>query len=77
MHYYIKNILADAAGVAGLESIRRIVGIAKVKDITSIANIEKRAKAEKTVVLLAKQLIMERDNFQCGQDYIEAIFSIV
>ncbi len=35
MEYYLGTILADTAGVAGLESIRRTVGMANVKDYPS------------------------------------------
>ncbi|HPZ59444.1 MAG TPA: S-methyl-5-thioribose kinase, partial [Bacillota bacterium] len=34
--YYLDRILSDTAGVAGLEGSRRIIGIAQVKDITTI-----------------------------------------
>ena len=44
--FYIKKILLQTAGVAGLEIIRRIVGIAKVKDITVIEDEKKRIHAE-------------------------------
>ena len=45
MEYYLGTILADTAGVAGLESIRRIVGMANNKDVTTIADEAKRARA--------------------------------
>ena len=35
-NYYMDTILADTSAVTGLELIRRIVGMANVKDITSI-----------------------------------------
>ena len=37
-NYYLDTILADTSAVTGLELIRRIVGMANVKDITSIDN---------------------------------------
>lgn len=71
--WYLEGILSDTAGVAGLESIRRIVGMANVIDITTISDKDKRARAEKIVITLAKNYIMNRKNFRLGTDYINAI----
>lgn len=71
--YYLNDVLSDTAGMAGLESIRRIVGLANVKDITSIRNDEKRARAERIVIRLAKNYIMNRCAFRSGNDYLAAI----
>ncbi len=71
--WYLEGILSDTAGVAGLESIRRTVGMANVIDITTISDEEKRARAEKIVITLAKNYIMNRRSFRCGADYLNAI----
>ncbi|MCU6760867.1 Methylthioribose kinase [uncultured Roseburia sp.] len=71
--YYLKTVLSDTAAMAGLESIRRMVGLANVKDITSITDESKRARAERIVIRLAKNYIMNRTHFLCGNDYIQAI----
>lgn len=71
--WYLEQILSDTAGVAGLESIRRIVGMANVIDITTIPDEIKRTRAERIVITLAKKYIMNRDTFRCGQDYLKAI----
>ncbi len=73
MEYYLGTVLADTAGVAGLESIRRIVGMANNKDITTIADEAKRARAERIIVTLAKNYIMNRTKFLTGADYRKAI----
>ena len=73
MEYYLGTVLADTAGVAGLESIRRIVGMANNKDITSIEDEEKRAREEKIIITLAKNYVMNRDKFTSGQAYRDAI----
>lgn len=73
MEYYLDTILADTAGVAGLESIRRTVGMANVKDVTTIPDEAKRARAEKIIITLAKDYIKNRDSFKCGSDYRKAI----
>lgn len=63
LDWYLGNILADTAGVAGLESIRRTVGMANVKDITTIPDQGKRARAEKMIITLAKNYIINREKF--------------
>ncbi len=73
LDWYLGSILADTAGIAGLESIRRTVGMANVKDITTIPDVNKRARAEKIVITLAKNYIMNREKFLCGADYRRAI----
>lgn len=73
MEYYLGTILADTAGIAGLESIRRIVGMANNKDITTIQDEAKRARAEKIIVTLAKNYIMNRTEFVSGAVYRKAI----
>lgn len=75
--WYLSTILSDTAGVAGLESIRRIVGMANVIDITSIEDEVKRARAEKMVIALGKNYILNRDKFRSGQDYINAINEVI
>ena len=73
MEYYLENIIRDTSAVSGLELCRRTVGLAHVKDLTSIKDLDKRAIAEKTCVLLGKKLIMERQYIKNGQDYIKII----
>lgn len=75
--WYLQGILSDAAGVAGLESIRRMVGMANVKDITTIEDTDKRVRAERIVITLAKDYIMNRDSFTCGSDYRKAIMRAI
>lgn len=73
LDWYLGTILADTAAIAGLESIRRMVGMANVKDITTIPDENKRARAEKIIITLAKNYIMNRDSFVSGADYKKAI----
>ena len=70
---YIQGIMADTAGYAGTECIRRIVGMAHNKDITLIEDTEKRTRAERIILLFAKDLILNRDEFMTGEDYMLAI----
>lgn len=70
--WYLNVVLVDTAGVTGLEIIRRIVGPAKVLDITGIKDSEAHALAERIGVLLGKELIINREYFKDGNDYILA-----
>ena len=71
--WYLNRLLADAAGVAGLELCRRIVGIAQVKDMTSIADPDRRQSAERACLATAKRLIVQRDAVRSGRDYLEPL----
>ncbi|WML44447.1 S-methyl-5-thioribose kinase [Neobacillus sp. PS3-40] len=71
--WYLDSVLVDTSGVAGLELIRRIVGLAKVKDITSITDNQLRAQVERVCLLTAKKLIIERTTFKVGTDYVNTL----
>ncbi|MDF2557634.1 MAG: putative 5-methylthioribose kinase [Bacillales bacterium] len=67
--WYLSKVITDTAGVAGLELLRRIVGLAKVKDITSISDEVLRTKAERYCLLIGKHFILNREHFLCGDDF--------
>jgi len=71
--HYMHNILKDTAGMAGLELARRIVGLAKVKDITTIEPIENRLKAERLCLRVAQTLILNPHDFSQGGNYVTAL----
>lgn len=71
--YYLDSILSDTAAYVGTELIRRTVGMANVKDVTTIADEAKRAHAEKVNILCAKDYIMNRTAFKNGADFIAAV----
>lgn len=71
--YFLKTILSDSSGVVGLELLRRAVGLAQVKDLTSIADVGKRIRAERIVIRSAKQFIKNRDSFMDGPQYIDCV----
>jgi 5-methylthioribose kinase len=74
IEWYVENLLADSAGVAGCELNRRVVGTAKVKDITGIEDENKRILAERICVLTAKECIKNRSKaYHNGADYITTI----
>ena len=71
--YYLNSILRDTAAVTGLELCRRILGLAHVKDITSIADEKKRAAAEEFCLRFGKELVMNRERMMSGKDYLDLI----
>ena len=75
--WYIDSLIADTAGVAGLEINRRIIGMAKVKDITTIEGQDKRARAERILMETARNLIVERSSYTTGMDFTNAVKKFV
>ena len=71
--YYMGTILADTSAVSGLEMIRRIVGMANVKDITTIADEAKRARAEKICITAGIDFIKNRDQKKCGKCFLAVL----
>ena len=71
--YYLGTILADTSAVTGLEMIRRIVGMANVKDITTIADEAKRARAEKICITAGIDFIKNRAEKRCGNCFLNTL----
>lgn len=71
--WYLATVMADTAAYAGTELIRRTVGMAQVKDVTTIADEAQRAYAERLNILCAKDYIMNRDHFHTGEQFVEAV----
>ena len=57
--YYIENIVKDSLAYAGTEIIRRTVGDAKVLELTSLENSEKKLQLEKELISKAVSMIMK------------------
>lgn len=68
--WYLQTVLKDTAAVTGLELARRIIGLAKVKDITSIADEQKRVRAERICLSASKEFILRRDHYFTGDDFL-------
>jgi len=68
--WYLATVLRDTAAVTGLELCRRIVGLAHVKDITTIADEAARLRAERLCLTAAKEYIKQRDGFRTGADFV-------
>jgi len=68
---YTRKVLADSFGYAGTEIIRRVVGDAKVLDITSVKNLEQRIPLERALIKMGISLIMNRYRFIKGTEITE------
>lgn len=71
--WYLASVMSDTAAYAGTELIRRTVGMAQVKDVTTIADPDKRAYCERLNILCAKEYILNRAAFQTGGDFVKAV----
>lgn len=71
--WILNGILSDAAGYAGLEILRRVIGVARIKDIASIEDRTARAAAERHLICMAKRLVMERELFTDSGLYEELL----
>jgi 5-methylthioribose kinase len=74
--YYLDTVLRDTSAVAGLELIRRTVGLAHVKDITSIQNPDARVQAEKFVLTAGKNFILNRESIKTGEDFVNVFHAV-
>ena len=57
---YMSDLFADTLGFAGCKMIRRVLGLAHVEDLESIADADIRAGYERTVLALGRKLILRR-----------------
>ncbi|GBF11869.1 S-methyl-5-thioribose kinase [Tepidibacillus infernus] len=71
--WYLGTVLRDTAAVTGLELSRRIVGLAHVKDITSISDKNARLRAERICLTAAKDYIKKRESFKTGEDFLATL----
>lgn len=71
--WYLQRVITDTAAVIGLELIRRVVGLAKVKDITSIEEPAARVEAERLCLTAAITFIKKRVQYQDGKDILTTL----
>ncbi len=71
--WYLSQVIHDTAAVAGLELCRRIVGMAHVKDITSIENESARLRAERICITVAKRYIKNRESYLFGEQFVNTL----
>lgn len=71
VEYYVNQIIEDTSAYAGTELVRRVVGMAQVKDITSIDNYDLRLKLERAIILLSKKYILSKSECRTGDDFLK------
>ena len=64
--YYTDKVMADSFGYAGTEIIRRVVGGSKVKEVTSVTNVDQRVPMERALIQIGIKLIKERRTLKDG-----------
>ena len=69
---YLDSIMADSAGYAGTEIIRRTVGDSKVMEVTSVTAPEQRIPMERALIKLGIALIKNRKTYRKGHELTEA-----
>jgi 5-methylthioribose kinase len=67
---FMQRLFAEALGFAGCKMIRRIVGMAKVADVTSIADEKLRASVEVRALRCAERLLVDRQTLRSIDDVV-------
>ena len=70
---FMRRLLQDTAGLGACESLRRMMGIVSVWDISSITDNKQRAAAERFVIRVSSRWILERASF----DHIDDLTGVV
>jgi 5-methylthioribose kinase len=70
---YILNILRDTAGHGGCKMLRRMMGVVSVWDISSIADLQQRAIAERAAIKIGSRWILERQQFTGVDDLLAVV----
>jgi 5-methylthioribose kinase len=68
---FMRRLFADTLGFAGCKMIRRIVGMAKVAEITSIPDAAVRAAVEVRCLQCAEALLLQRETLTHIEDVVE------
>ena len=69
-HDYLRQVLQDTAGLGACESLRRMMGVVSVWDVSSIADVKQRAIAEKYGINVSSRWILERSSFNGIEDLL-------
>ncbi|XP_058769533.1 methylthioribose kinase-like [Vicia villosa] len=70
---YMTDLFHDSLGFGAAKMIRRIVGVAHVEDLESIADAGKRATCERRALNFAKTILKERRKFESISEIVSAI----
>ena len=69
---FLRTLFEDSLAFGGLKMIRRILGLAHVEDLESIADPARRAICERKALRLARTLVVEGAKFSDISDVVEA-----
>lgn len=69
----MKRLIQDTAGYAGCKILRRVIGLAGVADLNTIADDEKRAEAERLALAIGEALILGRSNVDESTDITDIV----
>jgi 5-methylthioribose kinase len=69
---FLRALFEDTLGFAGAKMIRRILGLAHVEDLESIADPERRARCEAKALRLARELVLGARGFAGIADVVGA-----
>ena len=69
---YMRRLFADTLGFAAAKMIRRILGLAHVLDLESIADKDRRAQCERRALRLARALMVETARFGSIRDVTQS-----
>jgi 5-methylthioribose kinase len=68
---FLRSLFADALAFGGLKMIRRILGLAHVEDLESIADPARRANCERKALRLARTLVVDGATFSGVADVVD------
>ena len=69
---FLRSLFEDMLGFGGLKMIRRILGLAHVEDLESIADTARRATCERKALRLAHTLVVQGAKFSGIAEVVEA-----
>ena len=67
---YLGDVMLDALGYAGTEIIRRVVGDAKVSELTGLADLSLRIPMERALIRFGSRLILEPEAIHSGGELL-------
>jgi 5-methylthioribose kinase len=70
---YLQSVLQDTAGYTGCKMMRRVIGLAHVYDLESVADPALRAKGETLALAIGQELILQRGNLCSINDMITLV----
>lgn len=77
IHDYLLGLLHDSQGYAGCKMMRRVIGLAHVADLESIADPVLRAAGERLVLEIGQQLILKREKTHSVSDLTSVVKEIM